>query len=162
MDEPSTRQRAPPSRHRKHRSPPVSPAIRAPLQLAGSDTSRPTLAPRAIAKADTAEVTLRRVISNAASVHRIIAAFDRLPIVQPGIGSCPEYGADQPAAQLVFRDKRAHDLAWSTQGAGAEIGRCNPMTFRLAGHKQPRLAEGLKLIALISRTLGVEVLHASG
>ena len=107
------------------------------------------------------EVTLRRVISNPSALHQVIAAFDRLPIVQPYVGTCPAEG-DGPLAELLFRDRSGHRLARAEQRYGTEIGRCNPMHLRIGGRKQPRLAEGLTVIALVGRLVGVKVLPTSG
>jgi hypothetical protein len=102
-------------------------------------------------------VTLRRVISIPSAVRKIIAAIDQLPIVQPGTIVCPaEPGG--PVARLMFRSRADKVLAFAGQRAGSQIGYCDPMYFSIEGHEQKQLADGGRVIDVVSRLLGMKLL----
>jgi hypothetical protein len=106
-------------------------------------------------------ISLRRTIGAARFVKAIIAAIDRLPIVQPGTWVCPEEPAEPAEVHLSFRDHTGKVLAQAAQAAGTEVGNCNPMYFSIKGHEQKPLAEGASAIDTISRIVGVEMLPRS-
>jgi hypothetical protein len=103
------------------------------------------------------QVTLRRTISASASVRRIIAALDMLPIVQPGTWACPEEPVG-PVVRLTFRGPADGVLAEAVQAAGDEVGNCSPMYFSVEGHEEKPLAKGASVIGIISQMLGLRLL----
>jgi hypothetical protein len=103
-------------------------------------------------------ISLRQTISAASSVKAIIAAIDRLPIVQPGTWNCPEEPAEPVEVRLSFRDHTGKVLAQAVQAAGSEVGNCRPMYFTINGHEQKPLAEGARVIDTASQILGLELL----
>jgi hypothetical protein len=98
------------------------------------------------------------VISEPAAVQRIVAALERLPIVQPGTWVCPSESANPTVVHLTFRDSARKVLAEALQAAGAEVGNCDPMYFSVQGREQKPLAEGASAIAIVSQILGVRLL----
>jgi hypothetical protein len=102
-------------------------------------------------------VTLRRTISAAAAVRRIVAALDELPIVQSGLLVCPEEPVG-PAISLSFRGPAGRVLAAAVQVAGTEVGDCSPMHFSVGGRNEQPLAQGASVIDIISQTLGLRLL----
>jgi hypothetical protein len=103
------------------------------------------------------QMTLRRTISASASVRRIIAAIDMLPIVQPGTWGCPEEPVG-PVVRLSFRGDAGRVLAEAVQAAGDEVGNCSPMYFSVRGREEKPLAEGASVIGIISQMLGLKLL----
>jgi hypothetical protein len=71
---------------------------------------RPALKGTHVSRPAHGVVTLRRVISSPVAVARIVAAFERLPIVQPGTIICPA-GAEGPVVRLTFRGRAGKVLA---------------------------------------------------
>jgi hypothetical protein len=106
------------------------------------------------------QITLRRTISAAGSVKRIVAAIDMLPIVQPGTTACPEEPLG-PVVRLSFRNHTGKVLAQAAQAAGSEVGNCSPMYFSIKGHEQKPLTEGRGVIDTASQIVGVELLPRS-
>jgi hypothetical protein len=102
-------------------------------------------------------VTLRRTISSQASVRRVVAVLNALPIVQPGAWSCPAEPLG-PVVGLTLRGSAGGVLARATQAAGAEVGNCSPMSFSVGGRAQTPLAEGARVVAVAGRALGVVLL----
>ena len=103
-------------------------------------------------------VNLRHLIANPTAVREISSVLDDLPIVQPGATLlCPAepWG---PLVRLVFRDRTGAVVAKAAQGAGSEVGACSPLFFSIKGRVQRPLAEGKRVIAVIDRILGVELL----
>ncbi len=103
------------------------------------------------------QMTLRRTISDAASVRRIMTAIDMLPIVQPGTWVYPDEPIG-PVVRLSFRGHAGRVLAKAAQAAGDEVGNCSPMYFSVQGREQKPLAKGASVIAIVSQTLGVGLL----
>lgn len=103
------------------------------------------------------QMTLHRTIGAAGSVRRIVAAIDRLPIVQPGTWMCPEEPIG-PVVRLSFRGHTGRVLAKAAQAAGDEVGNCSPMYFTVEGREEKLLAKGASVIAIVSQTLGVGLL----
>jgi hypothetical protein len=103
------------------------------------------------------QMTLRRTISASASVRRIVAAIDMLPIVQPGTWVCPEEPVG-PVVRLSFRGDAGRVLAEAVQAAGDEVGNCSPMYFSVRGREEKPLAEGASVIGIISQMLGLKLL----
>lgn len=103
------------------------------------------------------QITLRRTISTAGSVRRIVTAIDMLPIVQPGTTACPEEPLG-PVVRLSFRGHTGNVLAQAVQAAGSEVDNCSPMYFSIKDHEQKPLAEGASVIDTISQLLGVQLL----
>jgi hypothetical protein len=103
------------------------------------------------------QMTLHRTIGAPGSVRRILAAIDALPIVQPGAWMCPDEPIG-PVVRLSFRGHTGRVLAKAAQAAGDEVGNCSPMFFSVEGREQKPLAEGARVIAIVSQMLGFKVL----
>jgi len=103
-------------------------------------------------------VSLRRTIAAPASVARIVAAVDRLPIVQPGTVVCPAERAQAPVVVLSFRGARQQPLAQASQAAGPEVDGCTPMRFSVGGREMQPLSEGSGVIDIVDRALGLTLL----
>ena len=101
---------------------------------------------------------LLRVISDPVAVQRIVAALERLPIVQPGTWVCPSEPVEPAVVHLTFRDSARKVLAEAVQAAGTEVGNCDPMYFSVEGREQKPLAEGASVIGIVSQTLGLKLL----
>jgi hypothetical protein len=126
-----------------------SPAERVPADVSSIELTR---------RSGDRRISLRRTISAASSVRAIIAAIERLPIVQPGTWVCPEEPAEPVEVRLSFRDHTGKVLAQAVQAAGSEVGNCSPMYFSVKGSEQKPLAEGASAIDTVSQILGVELL----
>jgi hypothetical protein len=126
-----------------------SPAERVPADVSGIEVTQ-----RSVDR----QISLRRTIGAASSVKAIIAAIDRLPIVQPGTWVCPEEPVEPVEVHLSFRDHTGNVLAQAVQAAGSEVGNCSPMYFTIKGHEQKPLAEGANVIDTVSQILGVQLL----
>ncbi len=102
-------------------------------------------------------VALQRSIRRPAAVNQVLATIDQLPIVQPAIVVCPAE-PNGPVVRITFLGRAGNVLARAWQRAGSDIGGCNPMDFSLEGHKQKALAEGARLVDVLSRLLAVKLL----
>jgi hypothetical protein len=117
------------------------------------------------------EVTVRRgrgrqapslsiVVTAAPKVQRIVAAVDRLPILQPGeAGLCRGEG-QREVVTLVFRESgRGGVLAVASESANATgpTTVCDPMFFSIRGKQQTPLLEGPKVVAETERLLSVKL-----
>ncbi len=102
-------------------------------------------------------ITFERAIARRPQVSELVAATDRLPLLQPGVGSCPAESAG-PILYFMFRDRSGRTMATLRQRAGFDIYRCNPTLLSVQGHREPALAGGNNIIALAGRLMGVSAL----
>ena len=101
---------------------------------------------------------LLRVISDPVAVQRIVAALERLPIVQPENVGLPVGAGRTRRGALDLSRQRPEGLAEAVQAAGTEVGNCDPMYFSVEGREQKPLAEGASVIGIVSQTLGLKLL----
>ncbi len=102
--------------------------------------------------------SLRRTITAAASVARIVTALDRLPIVQPGTVVCPDEQVQPLVVHLIFRSAQEQTLAQASQAAGPEVDGCAPMRFSVGGRELQPLSGGAGVIDIVDRALGLRLL----
>jgi hypothetical protein len=94
-------------------------------------------------------------IGNVGVVKRIAASINELPIVQPGVTSCPAEFSHPIAVRLAFRATPGSPiLAEAEQEVPA--GTCNSMRLHVRGRQEPPLADGRRvtrrLRGLLERT----------
>ena len=102
--------------------------------------------------------SLSLAVSNPSAVRRIIGLIDALPIVQPGVWSCPLLPAGAPVVKLTFRARAdASPLARASQtDYGFDAGACAPMSFSVRGRVMKPLLGG-NLLARLQRLLHVRL-----
>lgn len=84
-------------------------------------------------------------IANAGRVERIATSIDELPIVQPGVSSCPAEFSHPAIVRLAFRaGPGGAVLAEAKQKAPA--GTCNPMRLEVRGKQEPPLADSWRVM----------------
>ncbi len=92
-----------------------------------------------------------------AVVRELIAAFNRLPIVQPGaVESCP-FGIGQPTVIFAFRLKRAGPAVARATYSGA----CGSVDISIDGRRRTPLADAQPLLLLTERLLDVKLIGLS-
>jgi hypothetical protein len=100
--------------------------------------------------------TLSLRVTNPSEVHALIAAVDRLPILQPGPISCTMIGVNEPQISFGFRDApggRVLALASERAGSREPTSGCDPMSFSIRGVAQTPLLEGPRVVAEAERLL---------
>ena len=84
-------------------------------------------------------------IVDAHTVRRIAASINELPIVQPGVTSCPAEFLHPVIVRLTFRAARgARALAEAEQKMPA--GTCSPMRLSIRGTREPPLSDGWRVM----------------
>ncbi len=92
-------------------------------------------------------------IVDAKAVRRIAAAINDLPVVQPGVTSCPARSLRPVIVRLVFRAARgASALAEVEQRMPA--GTCDPMRLDVHGERGLPLAESWRVMRSLRPLLG--------
>jgi hypothetical protein len=108
--------------------------------------------------------TVSAHVVDASEVAGIMKLIDALPIVQPGVVSCPMIPAGAPTVTLTFRGKsagvvlaRAAQLALPWEIATS----CDPVALTIGGRAQHPLLAGSGFLTAIGKLLGLP-LAASG
>jgi hypothetical protein len=105
--------------------------------------------------------SLSLTVTDMSKVDAIVAAVNRLPILQPGIAiSCPEEGIDEPWISFVFRETAGGPvLAEASERADSRepTTACNPMSFSIRGVPQTPLLEGPRVVVESERLLGTKL-----
>lgn len=104
--------------------------------------------------------SVSRTVTSSSRVRRITQLIDRLPIVQPGVWSCPRERAGVPVVTFTFRHSRA-GAALARARARSDVGNsdtsCDGMSFEIRGHSQNALADGGRFLRAVQRLLGVRL-----
>lgn len=97
-----------------------------------------------------------RRVTRSVRVHRIIRLIDRLPIVQPGITSCPG-GAAPPVTFTFLGGGRVLAGATVRADVGPSDNSCDAMFFSLNGHPQTPLVHARRFLLAVGHLLGVQL-----
>jgi hypothetical protein len=101
-----------------------------------------------------------RSVASAAKIRRIVALFDAMEIVQPGVTyNCLGFPGDLPVVTFDFRAMGGGQLLAraSLPDAGVVSGPCNPIDFSIGGRRQTPLIGG-NLVKQTERLLHVNLL----
>jgi hypothetical protein len=100
-------------------------------------------------------------VTDAGKVGRLVAIFDRMPIVQPGVFSCPALIAGGRVVTFAFRSGVGGPAV--AQASFTEFphfrgvsGQCTPVELRIHGRRQRPLIGG-QFIRRIERLLGIDL-----
>jgi hypothetical protein len=103
--------------------------------------------------------TVSLIVTNRATIVRIVSLINSLPTVQPYTLSCPALPADGPLVTITFRRTRggqaiaeASELAAATEPTTG----CDPMNLTLFGKPKTPLLDGAAAIRTVQRLLGVK------
>lgn len=123
------------------------------LKIARSEQS--TQGPETVGFAFTLTITDR------GQVEQIRRWIDALPIVQPGVRSCPAERSGHPRVRFAFLSAGEKPLAVAAQATNVRepTGRCEAMKFAVRGRAQPALLNGASFLARVDRLLH---LHLAG
>jgi hypothetical protein len=95
-------------------------------------------------------------VSDPAHVRRIERWFDAMPVARPGLYRCPNIRGGTPTVRFAFLAAAGTALARASMldAFGGLSGPCNPVAFRIPGHRV-RLLIGGRMLPRVQRLLGV-------
>jgi hypothetical protein len=103
--------------------------------------------------------SLRVDVVAPSKVKEIVTMIDRLPVVQPGVFSCPAEPTAVPRVTFSFR--AATDTVLATASEDADVseptGPCDALRFSVRGHAEPALLRGARFLHAVSRLVDVKL-----
>jgi hypothetical protein len=99
-------------------------------------------------------------VTGEAKIRRLVAMINRLPIVQPGVWSCPAMPGNAPVITFTFRASASgNPLAVASESLDVRepTTPCDPLNFSVRGRPQTPLLRGAAFLAAAGRLLGVRL-----
>jgi hypothetical protein len=95
-------------------------------------------------------------VTDPARVRRIERWFDAMPAAEPGLYRCPNIRGGTPRVRFAFLTADSSALARASllDAFSGVSGPCNPVAFRLPGHRVRPLIGG-RMLLRVQRLLGV-------
>jgi len=94
-------------------------------------------------------------VADPAPVRRIERWFDAMRAARPGLYGCPMILARTPRVRFAFSAANGTVLARASMFEGIS-GPCNPVAFRVSGHRVKPLVGG-RILLRVRRLLGVRL-----
>lgn len=108
--------------------------------------------------------SVSKPVTRPSKVHKISSLIDGLPILQPGVWSCPAERSSDAIVTFAFR-RTSDGPALARATVRADVGNsdtgCDAMSFSVDGRRRPALVQAASFLRSVQRLLGVQLTENS-